>query len=227
MGYPFVLPFATTSLAGLHCLCLYVSWHLTNQQTKSYTCKEIKYCVTDFKTFFNILPTSQWCVAHGCSTPPHHSPAAKQFLVDYSGFTLHSQTHTQAQGIKWGVRHSNHFHSYGCLRMWQNLKSKYNVRLCERADIPGWARQYFRKLFYWFYYMNGLYIYPYSSQWLSFMQDGKDFLGNWLQFPRQSLLQYDSMGFAYFSSSVWRLRASAEAAWPQLMVFSHNRRWQQ
>ena len=100
-----------------------------------------------------------------CSTPPHHSPAAKHFLVDYSGFSLHTQcfslsfsrslahTHTRRQmqthGIKKGVRHSNHFHSYYCLRMWQNLKLKHNVRWPEPADIPGWAWLYFWRLFFW------------------------------------------------------------------------------
>ena len=61
----------------------------------------------------------------------------------------HTRRQMQTHGIKKGVRHSNHFHSYYCLRMWQNLKLKHNVRWPEPADIPGWAWLYFWRLFFW------------------------------------------------------------------------------
>lgn len=123
------------------------------------------------------------------STPPNHSPAAKHFLVDYSGFSLHSHTRTH-KGLN--KKHVTPI-IFIVITVWEcgrirnrspTLDSVSPLIFLDEPDcILGSC---FAGFIIW---MGSIYTHTHthSSQWLSFIQDGKDFLGNWSQLPRQSL----------------------------------------
>lgn len=94
LASPLVLALATTALPGVHCLHIYIIWHTSRLNHTLVRGKRLSLYLRHF--IMSHLHPNNICASWmlNSSTLSNQSPAAQHFLVDYSGFSLHSHTQT-------------------------------------------------------------------------------------------------------------------------------------